>query len=212
MISFDRGAGPRLLLFPASLRRNSYQRLLVDYFEQSLRRSCCIDVLEAGDVELPIYNQDLESDPAILKRVIDVRARFAGAEALIVASPEYNAHVSPYLKNTLDWVSRLARIDARFAADNVFRGRPVMLACASTGWTGGVLGLQDARTIFSYLGCLVAPEQICVSDAEHWARSGTFQFERPFADFIASALAEFLALVERSRSQENFRDRERSRA
>jgi chromate reductase len=103
--------------------------------------------------------------------------------------------VSPYLKNTVDWVSRLARIDARYAADSPFRGKPLLLASASTGWTGGILGLQDARTIFSYLGCLVSAEQICVSDADRWAAEGQFRFETAFAEYIERALATFLSLV-----------------
>lgn len=196
MTSFETPASPRLLLFPASLRKASHQRRLVEYLAKSLVGSCHIDVLGPGDVDLPLYNQDLEADPSIVARVIAVHARFAAADGLIVASPEYNGHVSPYLKNTVDWISRLPRIDARFAAASAFRGKPVMLTCASTGWSGGVLGLQDARTIFSYLGCVVSPEQVCVSDADHWCASGAYVFEPPFADFIETALGGFVSLVD----------------
>jgi chromate reductase len=188
-------AVPRLLLFPASLRRDSHQRRLISYFAALIGRSCHIDILDAGEVDLPIFNQDLEQAAPVVDRVIAVHRRFNDADAIIVASPEYNGHVAPYLKNTVDWVSRLARIDVRYAADTPFRGKPLLLASASTGWTGGILGLQDARTIFSYLGCLVSAEQICVSDANRWAAEGQFRFETAFAEYIEGVMATFLSLV-----------------
>jgi chromate reductase len=186
-------ATPRLLLFPASLRRHSHQRRLIGYFAALIGGSCQIDILDAGEVDLPIFNQDLEA--SVLDRVIAVRQRFNAADGIILASPEYNGHVSSYLKNTVDWVSRLERIDARYAADTTFRGKPLLLTSASTGWTGGILGLQDARTIFSYLGCLVSAEQICVSDAERWVAEGQFRFETVFAEYIERVLGTFLSLV-----------------
>jgi chromate reductase len=188
-------ATPRLLLFPASLRRQSHQRRLIGYIADLIGGACHIDIVEAGEVDLPIFNQDLEGSAAVLDRIIALHQRFDAADGIIVASPEYNGHVSSYLKNTVDWVSRLTRIDPRYAADAPFRGKPLLLASASTGWTGGVLGLQDARTIFSYLGCLVSAEQICVSDAERWVAEGQFRFETVFAEYIERVLGTFLSLV-----------------
>jgi NAD(P)H-dependent FMN reductase len=182
---------PRILLFPASLRRGSHQRRLADPFAEALSETCEIDLLAAGEADLPIFNLDLETE--LLDKVVAVHARFAAAQGLIVVSPEYNGHVPAYLKNTVDWVSRAPRIES--ACADAFRGKPALLASASTGWSGGLLGLQDARTIFSYLGCLVSPEQICVSDADHWGASGAFLFEPAFAAWIAQVLAGFVALV-----------------
>ena len=125
--------------------------------------------------------------------------RISLAEGMIIASPEYNGHVSPYLKNTVDWVSRLARIDAGYAAINPFRDKPLLLASASTGWTGGALGLKDARSIFTYLGNLVVSDQLCVSDAEQWIVGETYQFEPAFAAHIERILRDFLNLVHRLR-------------
>lgn len=194
--SCDEAVAPlRLLLFPASLRRQSYQRRLIDHFAASIGGSCEIDVLIPGDVNLPLFNQDLEQSESVLSEVMALQARFKAADGVIVASPEYNGHLSPYLKNTLDWVSRLPRIDARYATDNPFRGKPVLLASASTGWTGGLLGLQSARSVFSYLGCLVAADQICVSDAEQWIVNDRFCFEGAFTEHIRKTLMSFLQVV-----------------
>jgi len=188
---------PRLLLFPASLRRESHQRRLIKYLAVRLADRCEIDILQ--EVNLPLFNQDLEQSELILNAVMDVHQRFNRADGVIAASPEYNGHVSPYLKNTLDWVSRLARIDARYADINPFRDKPLLLTSASTGWTGGILGLKDARSIFTYLGNLVVADQVCVSDADQWVQGDTYQFEPAFAAHIERVVTEFVSLAERLR-------------
>ena len=190
-------ARPRLLLFPASLRRHSYQRRLVDYCAERLADACDLDLLGPDQVDLPLFNQDLEADAGLRQRLEALHARFHRADGLLVASPEYNGHVSPYLKNTVDWLSRLPRIDQACAAESAFRGKPLLLTSASTGWTGGMAGLRDARTVFAYLGCLVSAAQICVADAETWAESGAFRFEPPFTAHIDAVLADFITLVGR---------------
>ncbi len=148
-------------------------------------------------MDLPLFDQDLEQAGPSRDRVIALHERFEAADGLIVASPEYNASVSPYLKNTIDWISRLAHVDARFADSRAFLHKPLLLASASTGWSGGTLGLQSARTIFAYLGCLVNAEQICVSYADHWAMAGQFGFDPAFAAYIERTLQTFVSLVER---------------
>jgi chromate reductase len=185
----------RLLLFPASLRQQSHQRRLIDYLARLLRGHCELDFLSAGEVNLPLFNQDLEHSPEILDSVIALHSRFDSADGLIVASPEYNGHASPYLKNTLDWVSRLPRINEKYASSNPFRNKPLLLVSASTGWTGGILGLQDARSIFSYLGSLILANQICVADADHWMDDGTYKFETAFAAHIERVISEFQSLI-----------------
>lgn len=190
---------PTLLLFPASLRRHSHQRRLIDYLASLLEGRCRIDILNAGDVTLPLFNQDMEGIPAVSQAVRTLHDRFARADGIIVASPEYNGHVSPYLKNTVDWVSRLAHIDPYFAGQNPFRDKPLLLSSASTGWTGGVLGLQAARSIFAYLGSLVVPAQICLSHAEQALVEDRYEFDPFFADHIARTVEHFVSLVLRNR-------------
>jgi chromate reductase, NAD(P)H dehydrogenase (quinone) len=203
---------PRLLLFPASLRRQSHQRRLLAHFAETLSISCEIDMLSPEEVNLPLFNQDLEQSESVLSEVIALQTRFQAANGLVVASPEYNGHMSPYLKNTLDWISRLPRIDPRYSAGDPFRGKPVLLTSASTGWTGGLLGLQSARSVFSYLGCIVAADQICISDAEQWVVNDRFRFEEAFAEHIRSTLASFLRLAAQLRPARALAEAERSLA
>lgn len=190
---------PTLLLFPASLRHHSHQRRLIDYLASLLEGRCRIDILGAGDVTLPLFNQDMEGIPAVSQEVRTLHDRFARADGIIVASPEYNGHVSPYLKNTIDWVSRLAHIDPHVADPHPFRNKPLLLSSASTGWTGGVLGLQAARSIFAYLGSVVAPAQICLAHAEQALVEDRYEFDPFFADSIARTVEDFVSLVWRNR-------------
>lgn len=180
-------------MFPASLRRQSHQCRLLEHLADVIGDTGRIDLL--GDVDLPLFNEDLEASEPLRLRVARLHERWRAADGIIVASPEYNGHVSPYLKNTVDWVSRLERLDAARATANPFAGKPLLLASASTGWTGGILGLQNARSLFGYLGCLVSADQICVSNAANWQRDGRFRFEPAFEAYIARTVASFLDLV-----------------
>lgn len=188
-----------ILLFPASLRAHSYNRLLVDYLVGFLGKECNIDMLSPGEFTLPLFNQDMESSEDVVAQVARVYQRFAKADGLIVASPEYNGHVSPYLKNTLDWVSRMPRIRSRDYAANPFLNKPLLLASASTGWTGGLLGLQDARSLFGYLGCLVMQNQLCVSNAADVFSGENINFDPNYANYLKNSVEQFQALVRKNK-------------
>ncbi len=186
-----------ILLFPASLRKHSYNRLLLNYLAELLGEEYKIDILSADEFTLPLFNQDLECDEEIIAEVAAVYHRFNLADGLIIGSPEYNGHVSPYLKNTLDWVSRLQRIRNPVFPANPFFNKPVLLASATTGWTGGLLGLQDARSIFGYLGCLVMPGQLCISNAENVFTGNGICFDPDYANYIESIVGQFRNLVQK---------------
>ena len=188
-----------ILLFPASLRKHSYNRLLLDYLAELLGKECKIDMLSADEFTFPLFNQDLESSDEVIAEVAAVYHRFNQADGLIIGSPEYNGHVSPYLKNTLDWVSRLQRIRNPSFPANPFFNKPVLLASASTGWTGGLLGLQDARSIFGYLGCLVIQGQLCISNAESVFSENGINFDLDYASYIKSIVEQFRELVRKNK-------------
>ncbi len=185
-----------ILLFPASLRAHSYNRQLTDYLAGLLDTGCSIDLLCPEEFTFPLFNQDLESRDEVIAEVASVYHRFNQADGLIIASPEYNGHVSPYLKNTLDWVSRLQRI-RNFPA-NPFLNKPLLLSCAATGWTGGLMGLQDARSILGYLGCLVMPGQLCISNAAEVFANGNINLNSNYASHIKATVDQFQTLVRKN--------------
>lgn len=159
----------KILIFPGSQRKQSLNRRLANHFESLLKSEFEVEILEPDNVDLPLFNQDLENNTDVLDQVKTVYEHFLNADGLIVVSPEYNGSVSPYLKNTVDWVSRLPRILAEQGCINPFHHKPTLLASATPGRSGGVLGLQSARNVFSYLGSLILAEQIALPyAAEAW--------------------------------------------
>ena len=184
----------QLLLVPGSTRRGSLNAQLLRHMACELTGACEIDVLAPEQVDLPIFDQDLESEPSIRARVAALRARFSACDGLIVASPEHNGQVPAYLKNLVDWVSRLPHVDAQF--DNPFLDKPLLLCSASTGWSGGALGLVHARALFSYLGCVVLGDVVTQPHAAHaWCEDG-FLLD-PFLDeHIASVTQRLLSLAQ----------------
>jgi chromate reductase len=79
--------------------------------------------------------------------------------------------MTPFLKNTIDWVSRLPRLDP--IACNAFLDRPVLLCSATPGWSGGGLGIAALRALFGHVGAVTFGETVCLPFAgEAWDSSG----------------------------------------
>jgi NAD(P)H-dependent FMN reductase len=183
-----------ILIFPASQRHDSLNRKLAVWLAQHLIGNVSIDVLESNSVDFPLFNQDLENVSEIIRRIVPVYNRFNAADAVVVVSPEYNGSVSPYLKNTVDWVSRLSRIDPD-KYFNPFQEKPLMLASATAGASGGILGLQAARQIFSYLGSVVLAEQLCMPRANAAWDSENNPREPEFTEWAYHAMNRLLTLT-----------------
>ena len=160
-----------LLLVPASRRAQSLNARLLEDLGRRVGGRCAVDMLHPAEVGLPLFDQDLEADPAVVEQVAALHRRFEASDAILIASPEYNGQLPAYLKNLVDWVSRLPHIDPRF--ENPFLSRPVLLCGASTGWSGGAVAIPHARALFGYVGCLVIGETICVPYADQaWTGDG----------------------------------------
>ncbi|MGO4852371.1 NADPH-dependent FMN reductase [Phaeovulum sp. W22_SRMD_FR3] len=123
-----------------SLRRGSYNRYLLQ---------ACADALPAGAQYNPLGYDDLPAfDADLLEAPRPETARvladgLAAADAIIIASPEYNYSVPGALKNAIDWVSRDPR--------KPFAGKPVLLLSASTSMLGGVRMQYHLRQILVFL-------------------------------------------------------------
>jgi chromate reductase, NAD(P)H dehydrogenase (quinone) len=192
----------RLLLACGSLREGSLNSRLLSHLAARADGRCTIDRLVPSEVELPLFNQDLEADPTIRARVARLCERVEASDGLLVASPEHNGNVSAFLKNLVDWLSRLPHVDTRFA--NPFRGRPLLLCSASTGWSGGGVAIPNARALFGYVGCMVLGDTICIPYADQaWSGNG-FAFDPFFAAHIAESMEHLLhqgALFHQSRGR-----------
>ena len=99
-----------------------------------------IDVFELDGI--PPYNQDEERKPP--QKVADLKARIRAADAVLLATPEYNYSIPGVLKNAIDWASRPY-------GDSAWDGKPVALMSASVGVFDGVRAQYHLHQCFVFL-------------------------------------------------------------
>jgi len=149
-----------LIALCGSTRRASFNRRLLDLASAELTAlGAEIDLVEPEAVDLPIYNGDFQDAEGIPDAVVALHDRFATAQGILVASPEYNGAFSPLLKNTIDWVSRVDM--------GVFRPRRIGLLATSPGRRGGVHGMGMLAQVFAYLGASVHGNHFSLPSASH---------------------------------------------
>ena len=107
-----------------SLRKGSYNRKLM--FEAA-RVFGDAEYREA-DLNLPLFNEDLEEEVGIPEPVQRLAGDLKWAKAVIIGSPEYNKSLTGVLKNALDWTSRVK--------GGLWRDKPVAVVGASPGRAG----------------------------------------------------------------------------
>jgi chromate reductase, NAD(P)H dehydrogenase (quinone) len=146
-----------ILGISGSLRRDSYNRRLLVAAGRELPAHLRFEVLE-GVATLPPYIEDLDVVPAPVA-VRWFREAIAVSDAVIVATPEYNASVPGALKNALDWASRPF-------PDNSLRGKPTALVSASTGPFGALWALAELRKVMAAIGADVVQADLAVPRAD----------------------------------------------
>lgn len=118
-------ATPTLLTISGSLRKDSYNRKLLAVAAEAFGPA---EVIEA-DLNLPLYDGDLEEAEGIPASVTTLAEQVARADAILIASPEYNKGIPGVLKNAFDWISRVP--------GGAFKGKPCVVMSAAAGRTGG---------------------------------------------------------------------------
>ena len=184
----------QILLLSGSKRQESFNARLLDHIAGHIENTCVFLTVEPFAKSLPLFNQDLENMPAVRTKVAELHQVFMACNGIVVASPEYNGQLTPYLKNMIDWVSRLAYIDSTF--ENPFVDKPVLLCSASTGSSGGAMGIPSARALFGYVGANVFGETLCLPFAQQaWTEVGYF-FEDEFENRIHNLNHRFAQHIE----------------
>ena len=159
----------KILGFVGSLRKGSYNKALM---RAALELTPEDAALEVFDLEgIPPFNQDLENQPPRIVR--EFKAKIRNADALLIATPEYNYSVPGVLKNAIDWASRPYE-------DNVFEGKPVAVMSASVGRLGGARAQYHLRQSFVFLNMhpLNRPEVMMPSAKENVDANGNVTDEQ----------------------------------
>ena len=183
----------RILGISGSLRRGSYNRRLLRVAGDALPPGAVLVEWE-GLGGLPIFDEDLEeSPPEPVQELLDA---IDAADAILIATPEYNASVPGGLKNALDWASRPF-------PDNVLRDKPSAVIGASTGLFGAVWAQAEVRKALKASGAHVLESELPVGMADYAFADGEDALADPeltqrFKELLGDLVREVTAPVEAS--------------
>ena len=181
----------KLLGISGSLRRASYNTALLHAAAELLPAGVTLAIHDLHG--LPLFDQDVEEqgDPA---EVVALKDAVAAADALVLASPEYNGGITGVLKNAIDWASRkgIAREAAPLA------GKRVCIIGASPGITGTVRAQDALRLVLRRAGAIAEPQgEVLVFQAHTKIADGKLVDERT-REALARHLQNFIAQVVRA--------------
>jgi len=194
------GRGLRVLVFGASLRRNSLNDRLAALAARVVEeRGAAADLAHMGDFDAPSYDGDVEAEEGIPAGPEAFRRRLEAADALVVCAPEYNASMPGALKNLVDWTSRFR--------PQPFRRRHALLMSASPSMVGGNRGLWALRVPLEHLGAHVYPDMFSLAQAhEAFAGDGRIA-DAVLQERFESTVECFLRLAEAAKNYPEVRDR-----
>ena len=130
----------RVAALVGSLREASLNRALLEAARDLAPSGLAIEPVEIGD--LPFFDADLEArgDPLPVRRL---KAAIDAADALLIATPEYNHSLPAVLKNAIDWASRPAPASP-------LAGKPVLIMGASAGRSGAKYALAHVAEVLTH--------------------------------------------------------------
>ena len=134
----------RILALVGSLRAGSHNRQLAEAAVKLAPEGSEIALYE-GLSEIPFYNEDIDVEGGVPAAAARLREAAAGADALLLFTPEYNGTMPAVLKNAIDWLSR------PFGAGAI-GGKPVVVIGTAFGQYGGVWAHDEARKAVGIAG------------------------------------------------------------
>jgi chromate reductase len=146
----------KILGISGSLRKASHNRRLLQVAATELPEGATFE-LYAGLGDIPPYLEEEEGETPP-ESVAALRATVGAADAVLLATPEYNGSIPGQLKNALDWASRPF-------PDNSLRGKPVAVIGASTGLFGAVWAQAELRKVLTTIGAKVVDAELPVGQA-----------------------------------------------
>lgn len=177
----------RVLGISGSLRRDSLNGALLRAVAERLPAGA-ESVLYEGLRDVPPYDEDAEaSTPPVVE---ELRIAVREADAILIATPEYNHSIPGQLKNALDWVSRPA-------GQSALNGKPAAAIGASTGMFGAVWAQAELRKVLAAMGGRVIEEELPVGHAHDLLVDGRLELMPEQLQQLDEILAELVSAAER---------------
>lgn len=151
----------KILGIAGSLRKGSLNKAALRAAVSLTPSNVTLETFDIGS--FPLFNQDDENNPPEV--IWQFKEKIRAADAILLATPEYNYSVPGVLKNAIDWASR---------PYNAWEGKPVALMSASIGMIGGARAQYHLRQTFVYLNMypLNRPEVIIPYAADKFDSAG----------------------------------------
>jgi chromate reductase len=158
-------SGPKILVIPGSLRSGSHNvRLAALATKELALAEAEVTRISLADFPLPIYDADVSQAEGPPPNAVKLKRLVCAHRGVFIASPEYNASITPLIKNAIDWISTVREGgEPQLVA---YQDRVFALGAASPGRSGGMQSLIALRQVLA-VGCraLVIPEQITIPNA-----------------------------------------------
>ncbi len=146
----------KILGFAGSLRKDSYNKSLLKAALELVPEGVELEIFDLEGI--PPFNQDLENQP--VEKVKEFKTKIRDADAILIATPEFNYSIPGVLKNAIDSASRPY-------GDNAFEHKPVAIMGASVGMIGTARAQYHLRQCFVFLNCFALNEpEVMVSFAQ----------------------------------------------
>lgn len=181
----------KIFLFAASLRKDSYNKKPIRIAAEIVQKQpgCTVELSEFNDFPMPMYDGDLEASQGIPEGVLKLAQKINTADAVIIASPEYNGSIPGTFKNAIDWLSRINPVP--------LAKKQVCLIGASPGNFAAVRGNIHARVPFHVLGTYLYPDYFGLARAhEAFDDKGQFKDVKQ-TERLTALLSEFLRYASR---------------
>ena len=180
----------RILGLSGSLRRESHNTRLLRGAGKLLPQGAELTVFE-GLGEIPPFNEDEELTPP--PAVVAFKTAIAEADALLIATPEYNSSIPGVLKNALDWASR-PRVDSPLT------NKPAAVIGASTSLFGAVWAQAETRKVLGSAGARVVDRELPVPQADETLGADGLPVEVDALEAFSAMLDELLDLAAPARA------------
>lgn len=156
-------ANVKVLAFAGSTRDGSFNKKLVQEAAKMAKElKAEVTVIDLKDFPMPFYDADLEIKEGLPQNAKKLRDLMIAHDAVIIASPQYNASIPAVLKNALDWASR--NEEGR-GSKEAFKGKKFAIMSTSPSVKGGARGLTHLRAVIEDCGGQVIQDQVSIGQA-----------------------------------------------